>query len=167
MTAAREQILALLRERILAYAASHIGRDSAEDLVQEVLLLLETKYGDRERLEDLLPLSFQILRYKIADWRRKGSRRGEFNSVDAAELALSDGRPDAESLVARRQLEERVAAALSQLEGRCRDIFRMKLEGRTFEQIRQALGAATVNTVYTWDFRCRKAILEKMGGKWQ
>lgn len=130
-------------------------------------MLLETKYADRERLEDLLPLSFQILRYKIADWRRKGARRGEFNSVDVADAVLPDGQPDAESVVARKQLEERVAKALSQLDGRCRDIFRMKLEGRTFEEIRKALGAAAINTVYTWDFRCRKAILEKLGGKWQ
>jgi RNA polymerase sigma-70 factor (ECF subfamily) len=166
VTAAREQILALLRERIVAYATSHIGKDPAEDLAQEVLLLLETKYSDRERLEDLVPLSFQILRFKINDWRRKSARRGEFNSVDVTAIAMADGRPDAEAELERRQREERLTRALEQLEGRCREMFRMRLEGKSFEEIRRVLGAASVNTVYTWDFRCRKALLEKLGGKW-
>ena len=52
-------------------------------------------------------------------------------------------------------------------EGRCREMFRMKLEGKSFEQIRQALDARSINTIYTWDSRCRKKLLEKLGGKWE
>ena len=61
----REYILARLRERIVAFAASHLSRDAAEDLAQEVLLLLHEKYAHLERVEDLLPLSLQIVRFKI------------------------------------------------------------------------------------------------------
>jgi RNA polymerase sigma-70 factor (ECF subfamily) len=25
----------------------------------------------------------------------------------------------------------------------------------------------SINTVYTWDFRCRKNLLELMGGNWE
>ena len=71
MTGTREQLLTGLRERILAYAASRVGRDFAEDLAQEVLLVLETKYGHLESVEDLVPVSFQILRFKMQDLRRK------------------------------------------------------------------------------------------------
>src|SRR5215471_7426364 len=53
----REQILAKLRERIVLFAASHLSRDAAEDLAQEVLMLLHEKYAHLERAEDLLPLS--------------------------------------------------------------------------------------------------------------
>src|SRR5437899_9506481 len=52
----REQVLARLRERIVRYAACHLSRDAAEDLAQEVLLLLHEKYAHLERVEDLLPL---------------------------------------------------------------------------------------------------------------
>jgi RNA polymerase sigma-70 factor (ECF subfamily) len=29
------------------------------------------------------------------------------------------------------------------------------------------MGAATINTVYTWDFRCRQELLERLGGSWE
>ena len=50
---------------------------------------------------------------------------------------------------------------------RCRDLLRYKLEGRTFAQIQELMGAASINTIYTWDFRCRKHLLELMGGDWE
>jgi RNA polymerase sigma-70 factor (ECF subfamily) len=166
MTAAREQILLQLRERIFAYAASRIGREDAEDLAQEVLVLLEQKYAALDRIEDLLPLSFQILRYKMADFRRKMVRRGEHNSVPVDGIQIADGRADHAAAFERRELQQRLETALGQLEARCRELFRMKLAGKSFAEIREAMGAASINTVYTWDFRCRKQLLERMGGAW-
>jgi RNA polymerase sigma-70 factor (ECF subfamily) len=167
VTATREQILTTLRERIAAYAASRVGRDQAEDLAQETLLVLEEKYAEVCAIEELLPLSFQIVRYKIAAFVRKGVRRGEFTAVDVTELALSDGRPDPETALERKELEERLREALSKMDGRCRELFRLKLEGRSFPQIQEILKAESINTVYTWDFRCRKRLLELMGGSWE
>ena len=167
VTATREQILTTLRERILAYAASRIGRDQAEDLVQETLLVLEEKYAEVRGLEDLLPLSFQIVRYKIAAYLRKGVRRGEFTAVEVTEMPLPDGRPDPEALAAMRELEKRLREALTKMDGRCREMFRLKLEGRSFPEIQEILKAESINTVYTWDFRCRKRLLELMGGSWE
>ncbi|MBM3814224.1 MAG: sigma-70 family RNA polymerase sigma factor [Acidimicrobiia bacterium] len=167
MTAAREQILTALRERILAYAASRIGRDQAEDLAQETLLLLEEKYAHLEAMEDLLPLSFQVVRYKIAGFLRKGARRGEFHAAQVDELPLPDGGPDPLAEAERKQLEQRLQEALAKLDGRCRQMFRYKLEGMSFAEIQQAMRAESINTVYTWDFRCRKRLLELMGGSWE
>ena len=73
----RDEILANLRERILAFAASRMGRDAAEDLAQEVLVVLHEKYPQVSRLDELVPLSFQILRFKLVSLRRKTARRGE------------------------------------------------------------------------------------------
>ena len=47
-----------------------------------------------------------------------------------------------------------------------REIFRLKLLGRSFSEIQKEMGAASINTVYTWDARCRKH-LEDMGGHWE
>ena len=163
--ASRDRILGALRERILAYAASRIGRDQAEDLTQETLLLLEQKYAHVDAVEELPPLAFQILRYKMSDWRRKAARRGEFNALDAASLPLADGDGGALAAMERRELQQRLAQALERLEGRCREIFRLKLEGKSFAEIQARLGAASINTVYTWGFRCRQTLLELMGGK--
>jgi RNA polymerase sigma-70 factor, ECF subfamily len=162
MTGAREQLLTGLRERIVAYAASRVGRDFAEDLAQEVLVVLETKYGYLETVEDLMPVSFQILRFKMQDLRRKQSRRGEFTSLDASVLPLADGAEDQLAALEREELLARLRAALETMDGKCRELFRLKLEGRAFPQIQTLMNAASLNTVYTWDFRCRKLLLEQM-----
>jgi RNA polymerase sigma-70 factor (ECF subfamily) len=167
MVTSRDQILATLRERIVAYATSRLGRDTAEDLAQEALMLIEIKYPNVEGMDELVPLAFQILRYKMNDFRRKAQRRGEFNPVAVDGLPLVDDSASPHDAYARRELHERLNAALQKLEGRCREIFRMKLAGRSFAEIQRELGAATINTVYTWDFRCRKNLLELMGGRWE
>ena len=56
----RAAILSRLRERMVAFAASRSAGAHAEDLAQEVLVLIHEKYAHLDRLEDLLPLAFQI-----------------------------------------------------------------------------------------------------------
>ena len=163
----RDQILASLRERIVAFAASRIGRDIAEDLAQEVLVLLHEKYSHVTRLDELLPLSFQIIRFKMISLRRKAARRGEYTRVSVEDIhAVDPGAGPAEQLE-RQQMADRLSAAIEKMGGRCRDLFRLKLEGKTFAEIRVALGAASINTIYTWDARCRKGLLELMRGNWE
>jgi RNA polymerase sigma-70 factor (ECF subfamily) len=163
----REQILAKLRERIVAFAASHLSRDTAEDLAQEVLLVLHEKYPQLERVEDLLPLSLQIVRFKIMATRRKAVRHGEYTQVSVTELPLPDPLPSPEAQVERREMRERLAKAMEGLGDRCRELMRLKLEGRTFPEIQKIMGAGAINTIYTWDHRCRKNLLDAMGGDWE
>jgi RNA polymerase sigma-70 factor, ECF subfamily len=163
----RDEILRHLRERIVAYAASHLSRDVAEDLAQEVLMLLHEKYAHLERVEDLLPLSFQIVRFKIMSLRRKTARRGEYDQVSITDIPLPDLEPNPADAFERKQLLDRLARALPQLGERCRELIRLKLQGRTFPEIQQRMGAASINTIYTWDHRCRKHLLELMGGDWE
>jgi len=166
-TGSRDEILSRLRERIVAFAASRIQRDAAEDLAQEVLLLLHEKYGSLDRLEDLLPLSLQIVRYKMMAYRRKAQRRGEFTQVSVDGMQTPDGRVDALTAAEQRQMRERLLAAIEKMGDRCRKLFALKLAGKNYEEIRAVFGAASINTVYTWDFRCRKQLLELMGGSWE
>ena len=162
----RQEILVRLRERIVSFAASRVSRDIAEDLAQETLLLLTQKYASVERLEDLVPLSFRIVRFKMTARWRKSVRRGETTAMPVDELSIADDAPSPEDLAERRQLRDRLAAGIAKLDGRCREIFRLKLEGKTFAEMREALGANTVNTVFTWDHRCRQRLRELMGGSW-
>jgi RNA polymerase sigma-70 factor (ECF subfamily) len=163
----REELLEKLRERIVGFAASRIQRDAAEDLAQEVLILLHEKYGHLERLEDLLPLSLQIVRYKMMALRRKAQRRGEYTQVPVEEIQLADHRVDPLAAAQQREMRERLIAAISKMEERCRKLFALKLEGKSFAEIQDSLGAGSINTIYTWDFRCRKHLLELMGGAWE
>ena len=164
---AREQLLEKLRERIVGFAASRIQRDAAEDLAQEVLLLLHEKYGHLDRLEDLLPLSLKIVRYKVMAYRRKAHRRGEYTQVPVDEIQVAGDGVDPLSAAEQREMRERLVAAVARLGERCRKLFELKLEGKTFAEIQAELGAASLNTVYTWDFRCRKNLLDLMGGSWE
>ncbi len=163
----REEILQKLRERIVAFAASRLQRDAAEDLAQDVLILLHQKYGHLERLEDLLPLSLQIVRFKMMAFRRKTLRRGEYSQVPVDEIQVPDGAADPLAAAELREMRERLIAAMSNMGERCRKLFALKLEGKSYAEIQGILGVGSINTVYTWDFRCRKQLLELMGGSWE
>lgn len=163
----RDQILARLRERILAFATSRVPRDQAEDLAQEVLLVLQDKYAGVTELTELVPLAFQVLRFKMLDTHRKAFRRGEYNSESIDDLPIADSRDDPGTELERKQTVDRLLHAMSQLGERCRELFKWKLEGKTFPEIQQLMGQASINTIYTWDLRCRKQLLDLMGGSWE
>jgi RNA polymerase sigma-70 factor, ECF subfamily len=162
----RDEILGQLRERIVAFAASRMGRDTAEDLAQEALMLLEEKYAHVTELSELLPLSLQIVRFKMAGARRKSLRHGESSQVPVDELQLPSASLNPEEQARRQQSVERLTAAVQKLGERCRELFRLKLLGRSFAEIQEHFEAASINTVYTWDARCRKNLLDLMGGRW-
>lgn len=164
---ARAEVLARLRERIVAFGASRYAGAQAEDLAQEVLVLLHTKYGHLERAEDLVPLAFQILRFKLAAARRKAARRGEYDAVDVEAFPPASDAPDPAAVLERKELLTRLMGGIARLGERCRELFRLKLQGRTFAEIQAQMGATTLNTVYTWDHRCRKQLLEALGGRWE
>ena len=151
----------------MRFAASRLSGDSAEDVAQEVLLVLHEKYPELDRIEDLLPLSLEIARFKILGARRKIIRRGESSKVSVDDLPLAAGGADPFEQALMRQRLESLEAGLADLGERCRELFRLKLEGHTFPEIQARLGVAAINTLYTWDFRCRKQILEKLGGHWE
>ena len=163
----RDEILLRLRERIVAFAASRIAGDAAEDLAQETLMLLHDKYAHVTRLEELFPLSMRIMRFKMVAMRRKSYRRGEAGQVSIDDIQIPDSAPDPATFVERKEMMERMTAAIAKLGTRCREIFRLKLLGRSFAEIQVEMRAASINTVYTWDARCRKQLLDEMGGHWE
>ncbi len=163
----REEVLAKLRERIVAFAASYLSRDAAEDVAQETLMLLHEKYAHLERAEDLLPLSLRIVRFKVLSLRRKAVRRGEYTAVSVDDLPLPDLDSNPLDYLERKEMLERLSAAMAQLNERSRELLRLKLQGKTFPEIQKIMGAAALNTIYTWDHRCRQRLLELMGGNWE
>jgi len=163
----RDEILDRLRERIVGFAASRIQRDAAQDVAQEVLMVLHEKYRHLERMEDLVPLAFEILRFKMVALRRKAVRRGEYNQVSVEDIQLPDSAVDPATDAERRELLQRLMEAIGKLGERCRRIMALKLEGKNFIEIQKILGAASINTVYRWDFRCRKQLIELIGRSWE
>lgn len=163
----RDQILASLRERILAFATLRVSREQAEDLTQEVLVLLHEKYALVTELTELVPLAFQVLRFKMLDAHRKSLRRGEYNQQSVEDLPLADPGDDPATRLDQKQRVDRLLAAIAQLGERCRELFKWKLEGKSFPEIQELMGQTSLNTIYTWDLRCRKQLLSLMGGSWE
>jgi len=163
----REEILRQLRERILAFATSRGSREGAEDVAQDVLMVLHEKYPQVTELTQLVPLSFKILRFKMLDHHRKTLRRGEYNQESVNDQPLKDPGDDPAMQAEQKERVTQLIAALQQLGERCQTLFRLKLEGHTFPEIMQILGEHSINTIYTWDSRCRKELLSVMGGQWE
>ena len=90
----RTEILEKLRERTVRFAASRLRGDAAEDLAQEVLLVIHEKYAALDRVEDLLPVALEITRLKLWAIRRKTMRRGEDKQVSVDDLPLTGSDPD-------------------------------------------------------------------------
>lgn len=121
----RDRILASLRERILAFATLRVSKEHAEDLTQDVLVVLQEKYQRAVELTDFLPLAFQILRFKILDVHRKSLRRGEYNQQSVDELPVADPTDNPLAQLDQRQRVDRLLATVKQLGKRCKDIFRL------------------------------------------
>jgi RNA polymerase sigma-70 factor (ECF subfamily) len=82
-------------------------------------------------------------------------------------VPLANGEEDPFEFASRRERLDKLEAAMLTLGDRCRELFRLKLTGMKFPEIREVLKVDSLNTLYTWDFRCRKQLLEAMGGSWQ
>jgi RNA polymerase sigma-70 factor (ECF subfamily) len=162
-----DQILTALRERILAFATSRVSRDHAEDLTQDVLAVLHNKYSHVTELGELVPLAFQILRYKMLDAHRKALRRGEYSQESVEDFPLADTGDNPMTQLDQKQRVDRLLTAIVQLGERCRELFTWKLEGKSFPEIQTLMGQVSINTIYTWDLRCRKQLLGLMGGSWE
>lgn len=163
----QDEILASLRERILAFATLRVSRAQAEDLVQEVLVVLHEKYPNVADLTELVPLAFQVLRFKMLDAHRKSLRRGEYNQESVEDLPLADPGDDPATQLDQKQRVARLLSAIGRLGERCRELFKWKLEGKSFPEIQKIMGQNSINTIYTWDLRCRKQLLALMGGSWE
>ena len=163
----REALLTKIRERMVAFATSRLSGEVAEDLAQEVLIILHEKYPQVTELKELLPLSFQIMRFKMLEAHRKSLRRGEYNQVPLDDPPLPDPGPDPETAISRKRMLERILTAVTRLGQRCRDLLKWKLQGKTFPEIQVLMGQHSINTIYTWDHRCRKQLLDLLGGSWE
>lgn len=161
----RDAALEALRLRILAAARRRLSPADAEDLTQETLLLLATKYAHVGDASELVALGIGILRKKRADLWRKAARRRETSAEGTEGRVLADGGPSPDELARDRERLRLFAEAAARLDGRCRQILRRKLEGISFVEIASELGRP-VNTVYSWDFRCRERLRKVLGPRW-
>ena len=114
-----EKTLVFLRERIIGFGQSRVGRDAAEDLAQEALLLLSTKYAHLERLSDLMSVAFKIMANKALDMVGSKTWTAERTKSDPVDLPLPSVEPSPyeriEAKEEARRTTERMAATFQLL----------------------------------------------------
>jgi RNA polymerase sigma factor (sigma-70 family) len=172
-TLSRDEVLGRVRARVLAAARARLSPADAEDLTQEALILLTTKYAHVTAAEELVALGVRIVALKRTAFWRKAARRqaaGDTPVVadsadgDPLERAPADS-PDPEAIARARQRLAIFVEAAARLDGRCREILRRKLQGASFVEIASEL-RRPVNTVYSWDHRCHQRLKRLLGDRW-
>ena len=147
--------MALIRERILGFAISRSSRSDAEDLTQQVMIVLLSKYSNVSDQKELLPIAFGLLARLRMGLYRKRARRGEDANLGVEELQLASVADDPESRLARKELAEQLAAAIDRLNQRCQKMIRLMMEGHSAAYIQKTLGLTSTNAVYVVQSRCR------------
>lgn len=116
------------------------------------MMILNKKYSGKQSAEEILKIAVGIMKRLLqAHYRTK-----RFETVAVESETLNDESPDPEQQARFLQLQARIMQAIEVLGGRCRELFLFKLDGYTFEEIRKKMGANSIDTVYTWDYRCKR-----------
>ena len=170
----RDEVLVRVRARVLTAARARLSLADAEDLTQEALILLTTKYAHVAAAEELVALGVRIVALKRTAFWRKAARRQAAGDTPLGPVDPGDGdplerapadAPDPEAITHDRQRLSIFLEAVTRLDGRCREILRRKLQGASFVEIASELGRP-VGTVYSWDHRCHRRLKALLGDRW-
>ena len=147
--------------------------DDALDIVQDAMLKLVEKYGDRSEAE-LGPLFHCIMQSRIRDWYRRSSVRNRFRSwlgseddeEDALQLVADPAGRSPDQILEARGGVEALDAALQTLPRRQQQVFLLRAwEGLDTKQTALAMNCAegSVKTHYS---RALAALRVKLGEHW-
>jgi RNA polymerase sigma-70 factor (ECF subfamily) len=157
----REEILARIRARVFNYLASKGGRDRerAEDVAQDTIMLLITKYASVEGETDLTKLSVTISRYLSMAAHRPDKLTELPEFLDPVDLS-----PGPDGVMSKKQLQQRVRQAILRLGPRCRELYELMLQEYSTEEIRERMKAGKAGNVYVWKNRCNEQMQKILGG---
>ena len=153
----REEILEKLSIRITRWASSKFGisHTDAEDISQDTLLLIHTRYIHVDAETDLVPIAFRIAGFKCREMQRGKARLKDW--PEGYDPASEDLAPD--EAVDRDRWLQWILTSLPKLGERCLRIFQLQLLGKTTTEITGILGL-TENNLYVTAMRCRRKAFE-------
>src|SRR5262245_211227 len=159
--------------RIARIAVRH--DDDALDIVQDAMLQLARRYGQRPS-EEWRPLFYRILQNRIRDCQRRRKVRanvmswlpwlGSADDEPGVEDLAPDPGPLPPELLATDQALKVLESALAQLPGRQQEAFMLRVfEGMGVAETAQAMGC-TEGSVKTHYFRAVHTLRERLDNVW-
>jgi RNA polymerase sigma factor (sigma-70 family) len=147
-----------IRVRLVQYASFKGMGEHAEDVAQETLVVLLTKYTHIDSEGDLVPLAYRICKFKIFEARRGRVRLGSQLGED---VDVPDPTSDVQWKLENEERDRTVKAAIADLSERCQILFRMRLEERATAEMARVMEVPE-GTIYVWEHRCRKLLFERL-----
>jgi RNA polymerase sigma factor (sigma-70 family) len=149
----RDELFRKLRERIVSILTRRFGRERAEDIAQDVMVILARRYP-HVNSEEIDKVAWTIMGYLKLEqvrnhWRLTQEPEGGF--------VLADAKPAIDIELIRRERYKWLAARILQLKQGCRKLIRLRLEEKTSEEIGSEMGMS-VGAVNTSLSRCLKRL---------
>jgi RNA polymerase sigma factor (sigma-70 family) len=153
---AREEIVSFLYLRFLSLARERV-QDEAEDVVQEMLIVVHNHLSEFKSLRGLLAFAQNVLRKRIGNaYQRRTRDRNLAAVLRGGSLAAYDLVSEWELADLDRVLRQGMEH-VSQTCPYCRVVFTCLYEGMSAREIRHRLGVSQSRLKYM-TFRCRQAL---------
>ncbi len=156
--AAYRVLLTALGEVLRRYYSRRVGRDDAEDLVQDALIAIHTRRATYDAQQPFTPWFYAVARYKLLDHLRRKRVRAAVSLDDAGDLFAED---ESEAALARRDLETLLAALPEATRVLIRQV---KIEGHTTQEAAARAGRSEI-AVRVGIHRGLKTLSDKLRGK--
>jgi RNA polymerase sigma-70 factor (ECF subfamily) len=156
--AAYRALLTALGGILRRYYMRRIGRDDAEDLVQDALIAIHTRRATYDTGEPFTPWVYAIARYKLLDHLRRKRVRTAVPLDEAGDLFAED---ESEAALARRDLDVLLGLLPIATQTMIRQV---KIEGLTMQEAAARAGRSEI-AVRVGVHRGLKTIAEKLRGK--
>lgn len=137
-----------------------------EDIVQDALAIIHEKYKKVKFKKGLLPWAYSILDQVNKDWKKKNGRRYNImkDNIDIINEIYGKTK-SVEHEISYQELIGEIKKALRTLNKRETEIFNLKLEGYSGNEIQRQLGLkrSTLDSIVFRAIRKLRRILEKKG----
>lgn len=156
-----EAIFYRMKDRLFRYALRFvIDRDTAEDVLQDVMTKLWQKREDADKIENIEAWLMVLTRNRSLDILRKNKENHV--PVDEA-ISLSDKEPIADKLLENEDMMNILQQCLNQLPEKQRTVFHLReIEQMSYDEIAETTGF-NLDDVKVSLFRARKHIQRMIG----
>ncbi|SKA79922.1 RNA polymerase sigma-70 factor, ECF subfamily [Prosthecobacter debontii] len=133
------------------------SRSDADDVMQEVVILLWEKFGEFREGAEFLPWAFGIARYKVLSWLRDRGRDRLVLSEEVVDLIAEETAQDETRLDRQRRALE---TCTQKLEPEQRDLLMRAYQPQAQIQNIAVTSGRSVAGFYQWLHRIRRSLLD-------